>query len=192
MAVPNEELRNALLDDPMKVLAIAGTGVSIAVSGNERCASWDSLINDGIQLCSDRGVGNPEWVFRARELVRTGDFISAAEMITESLGGPRSGAFAQWLNERYTSFPIKDNRIITELNKLECAIGTTNYDPLIENVTHRPVCTWQDEHLLGQVWDPAIRRVLHFHGVFDRPDTVIFGHRSYTKQTRRINVTTRV
>jgi hypothetical protein len=79
MATTIEELRDALVEDPMNVLAIVGTGVSIATSANARCASWDSLINDGIQLCSDRGVGNPEWVFQARELVRTGDFIGAAE-----------------------------------------------------------------------------------------------------------------
>src|SRR5262245_1196875 len=94
MATPNEELRDVLLDDPMKVLAMAGTGVSIAASGNARCASWDGLINDGIQHCSDRGVGPPPWVHQARQFVANNDFIAAAEMITEALGGPRNGAFS--------------------------------------------------------------------------------------------------
>jgi hypothetical protein len=49
MATPIEELWDALLEDPMDVLAIVGSGVSVATSGNARCASWDSLINDGIQ-----------------------------------------------------------------------------------------------------------------------------------------------
>jgi hypothetical protein len=139
---------------------------------------------NGYQRCSDRRVGNPVWVYQARELVRTGDFIGAAEMITQALGGASSGAFAEWMNERYANFPISDNRIITELNRLECALGTTNYDLLIGNITHRQVCTWRDEQLFEQVWDAAFRRVLHLHGVYDRSDTVIFGHHSYNQLTR--------
>lgn len=56
---------------------------------------------------------------------------------------------------------------------------TTNYDDLIEQVTGLKHVTWQEPHLVTRVVRREDRRVVHLHGHWEHPDSVILGLHSY-------------
>jgi hypothetical protein len=175
MAEPREELLDVLKERPTDVLTVVGSGVSVATSGRYRCADWYGLLNHGINYVHERGLVAPTWTELRRKQLEETEFISVADMITEVLGGHTDGAFAEWFLQCYDACPVKDQRIIESLRDLRCGRSTTNYDKLIETVLGCDSCTWQDQHLLSWVMrGTGRRRVLHIHGVYDQPDSLIW------------------
>jgi tetratricopeptide (TPR) repeat protein len=57
--------------------------------------------------------------------------------------------------------------------------ATTNYDKLIEAVTKLPSVTWMQKERVERVIRGDEKGVLHLHGSFDQPESVVLSLRSY-------------
>jgi SIR2-like domain len=171
-------------------VVIVGSGVSVAVTGNSPTASWLGLIKSGISRASSFNRNLPEeWKERLLEeldYAEKNDYLpgllSIAEKITAALGGREGGSFHSWLRDDIgllsaTSADASD--LIRAIGDLGLPLATTNYDTLLESSLVRSSCTWQDASTAQQIVRGASSGILHLHGSWENPGSVIFGSASY-------------
>jgi hypothetical protein len=176
-----KDLRQAI--ESRTALLIVGSGVSIAVSGNAKAASWNGLLEDGARYCVD--VAQPlqaGWLSRQLETLQKGDCDerrAVAEIISSKLGAPKGGEFGRWLRESVGSLEVKKPGLIEALAGLKVPIATTNYDHLIEKVTGLSAVTWRQSAKVERVLRGAEPAVVHLHGDYEQPESVVLGIRSY-------------
>jgi hypothetical protein len=84
-----------------------------------------------------------------------------------------------WLRKTFEGLTAKETALIKEISEFNIPIATTNYDTLIENVTGLPSITWKDDAKVLRFLRNQERSVAHLHGIWDVPDSVIFGSKSY-------------
>jgi len=60
-------------------------------------------------------------------------------------------------------------------------MATTNYDDLITQVTGLPVVVWTETDKLVRVIRGEEKGIIHLHGCWNRPESVVLGTRSYDK-----------
>jgi hypothetical protein len=117
----------------------------------------------------------------ARDPVKAGDAVRAA------LGGPE-GEFAGWLRQTFTVRRMAGEMPIIDAisNLLTPVLATTNYDRLLThpfNPFISRTATWRDQVKL-QLGLRDGTRVLHLHGIYDEPETVVFGRSDYDRLLR--------
>ena len=184
MATPREDLIARLAARPEHVLVIAGSGVAIASTQNAPVASWEGLLDHGVRYCVDHLQSSEDWARLRREQLKLGEFIEVASEVSKKLSAPKSGLYAGWLQETVGKLTALEPRLIRSLRAWGSPIATTNYDTLISQQTGIEPITWQDRAWLAQFFDGEIKRVLHLHGVYTKPETVILGARSYEDVVR--------
>ncbi len=164
-------------------VAVVGAGVSIFSTGNAPCASWTGLLHHGVQRCADVITSLPaDWAERANKDIDSGDLddlLAGAEKVSNKLGAPNGGEYARWLRESVGVLDAGHREILEALRDIGVIIATTNYDDLIEKVTGLPAVTWMDGARVERVLRGDERAVLHLHGYWQRPESVILGIRSY-------------
>jgi hypothetical protein len=69
--------------------------------------------------------------------------------------------------------------VLKALADLGVPLVTTNYDGLMEQVTGRPAVTWREGALVEQVVRGNKNAMLHLHGHWEDPPSVVLGIRSY-------------
>lgn len=69
-----------------------------------------------------------------------------------------------------------DHSVLDALGDLGVQLATTNYDGLLEKVTGLPAVTWQEPNRVLQGDETGI---LHLHGYWEFPESVVFGRGSY-------------
>jgi hypothetical protein len=166
-----------------QVVVIAGAGVSIGAVGDQlvdghNVASWQGLLKHGVEharMDDDRRRIRRDQL----EAGDTEELVSVAEFITKAMGGREGGAYSAWLGKTVGALQATRPGVIRALHALGAPIATTNYDNLIEDVTGLDRFTWKD----GAQWQLVLRgrrrAVLHLHGHFLVPSSVILGLRSY-------------
>ncbi|WAS96399.1 SIR2 family NAD-dependent protein deacylase [Nannocystis punicea] len=180
-----------ILRRPDRVVFVVGTGVALgAVRGSpsEAMASWDGLIRSGLERAHALGK------FPAEELAdykkqldhtRHGALIHVASVVEDTLGAPDQGEFRRWLRETVGTFVsnLRDRSVldaIADHQKRGVLLATTNYDLLLEHVTGLSEVTWRDlpgiDRTLRERDDP---QVIHLHGAWRRPESVVLGIKSY-------------
>jgi hypothetical protein len=166
-----------------RCIAIIGAGVSISSTDNAPCASWTGLLHHGVQRCVDVVPNLPEgWAARSGADIDSGDIddlLSGAEKVSRKLGAPLSGEYSRWLRESVGALHAVHREILEALKELGVVLATTNYDDLIEGVTGLPTVTWMDGARVERVLRGDEPAVVHFHGHWQRPESVILGIRSY-------------
>jgi hypothetical protein len=170
-----------------RMLVIVGAGVSIAASGQENgergVASWTGLLRDGVERCVEVCESLPEgWADRVYAEIDSGDLdelLSAAEKISRKLGAPAGDEYARWLCETVGALHVADPPVITAIRDLGLPIATTNYDGLLEEVTGRPAVTWREGERVERVIRGDEEAILHLHGFWAEPESVVLGIRSY-------------
>jgi hypothetical protein len=165
-----------------QVVVVAGAGVSIRSSGGQSVASWTGLLADGIGRCVELGQGDEEWARRRREDLTSGqmdELLSVAEQVTQRLGGPGGGEFRRWLRETVGTLKAQQPDVLEALRDLGVPLASTNYDGLIEEVTHRPPVTWKESADVERVLRGDEDAVLHLHGYWRQAGSVVLGVRSY-------------
>jgi tetratricopeptide (TPR) repeat protein len=174
-----ERLRDEIAEG--HALAIIGAGISIGATGNARAASWTGLLEDGVDRC--QLLDQPaEWADRVRAEIRSGDMddlLSAAEKVSRKLGAPKKGEFHRWLREAVGALEAKDRAVLDALRDLGIPLATTNYDDLLEDVTGLPPVTWRDGSRVERLLRGDEKGILHLHGHWDDPDSVVLGIRTY-------------
>jgi len=162
-----------------KIIAVAGSGISRATT--QDAPLWGDLIESGIQRCVEVGE-TQAWCDAARSMLKVGSLdmlLMAAELVHGKLNENGGGEFAAWLRECFESLEPQDRTVIEALATLELPLITTNYDDLIEQVTGLKHVTWQDRRLVTREVRRDDRRVLHLHGHWEQPESVVLGLRSY-------------
>jgi tetratricopeptide (TPR) repeat protein len=167
-----------------QAVAIVGAGVSIAATGNAAAASWAGLLEDGVAYCEH--LLGPSLPARWAEIRRaqlssddTEELISAAEDITRRLAGPGGGEYRRWLEQSVGQVTATRPEVLEALAALGIPLATTNYNGLLEQATGLPTVTWRDGAQVEQVLRGERKAVLHLHGHWDDPASVVLGIRSY-------------
>jgi len=172
-----EELRKG------QVVVVVGAGVSVAATGGSPIASWSGLLLNGVDHCEavahplPLGWGNP-----VRQQIQSGDtleMVLAAENIATRLSAPAGGDYRSWLRETVGSLKPEQSAVLETLRDLEVLLATTNYDSLLESVTGVPAVTWLDAAKVQRVLRCDDVGILHLHGHWERPESVVLGIRSY-------------
>ncbi len=120
---------------------------------------------------------------------QTHHFLTAAQDITEGMGGVQSKHFAEWLARTVGEIKTKDSSVLDALHALRQygnLLATTNYDDLAlgEPPTLRAV-TWRDtDELLSAVRDWDTDTVAFLHGYWRRPESVVLDWKSYEQIAR--------
>jgi hypothetical protein len=107
------------------------------------------------------------------------EVLSVAEQIYSRLGAPEGGEYACWLSDTVGRLEVRCPDVLEALRDLGVPIITTNYDSLIEDVTGLQPVTWRETWRVEQVLRGDASGVLHIHGHWDDPASVVLGIRSY-------------
>ncbi|MCH7688262.1 MAG: SIR2 family protein, partial [Planctomycetes bacterium] len=166
-----------------RAMIVAGTGVSIATSANDQFASWKGLLLHGIERCVETVSPLPNgWDKRICSQINSGDpveMVLAASNIETRLGGSQKGNFRKWLHDSVGSLTPDNPALIQAMADLNIPIATTNYDDLISQVTKRRPVTWTDYALTQRWLRNDEEGILHLHGHWEQPASVILGVLSY-------------
>ena len=175
---PKHDLREMIR--AKQIVVVVGSGVSIAT--NKNAPTWQGLIASAADRCRSLGAKD-SWrkqVASQLELKDDADILlSAAELVHRKLKNSGDGNFARWLRDCFGALHPEDPSVITAIAGFDAPILTTNYDDLIEKVTGRKHVTWQDSANVAKVARGDDSRVLHLHGHWEHPDSVVLGIQSY-------------
>ena len=175
-----------------RVLAIIGAGVSIGATKGHPQSSWTGLLESGIERCLT--VAHPlplGWSERLHENIHSGDpqlLLATAQEISLQLGAPEGGEYRRWLRETVGSLPLHDRIVLDALRDLPVILATTNYDSLLEEVTGLAPVTWRDRTNAERVLRGEDRGIVHLHGFWNEPESVILSLRSYEEISRNEHV----
>lgn len=195
MKKPRDKLAAALAANPRDFVFVMGAGVTIgAVSGTEAAmyASWSGLIRHGLRNAVSLGQLEKPDADRLEALLdsdRPGLWIAAAGQLSEALGAPSGGDFRQWLREAVGCFStsIQDRSVVDVLRDFErrgVTLATVNYDSVLEEATGLPAVTWKQPTEVERVLRGQSRGILHLHGHWEDPESIVFGTRSYDEVVR--------
>ncbi|MEK6322387.1 MAG: tetratricopeptide repeat protein [Acidobacteriota bacterium] len=163
---------------------IVGAGVSIGASRNHPCASWTGLLHNGVDRCvAVRGL-RKELADMLHVQIDSGDLdllLATAEAVSSKLGAPDGIEYSTWLRETAGSLTPLHRETIEALYGLGCVLATTNYDGLIEKVTGLDAVTWMERGQVSRVVRGDDEGVLHLHGFWKKPESVVLGARSYER-----------
>lgn len=189
------ELRQAIAKDPRGVIIIVGAGVTLgALAGTEHQAraSWSGLIRDGLEYAVAHGRLDPADGDRLRGLLESKNadmWILAAERLTTALDGPTGGDFKAWLRRSVGALAdsIRERSVLdplVELSRLGATIATVNYDGVLEEATGLTPVTWRQPSRVERVLRRDERGILHFHGYWEDPTSIVLGCSSYGEVVR--------
>jgi hypothetical protein len=170
-----------------QVTVLVGTGVSVYSTGNAPSASWKNLLTEGINYCKEWANPMPsdETVSQQREkLVTSGvdDLLSVATAVEAALGGPSGGLMREFLKETVGGLKATSHEMlegIKAFHEAGAVIATTNYDGLLEDALALPAVPWTRAAEVEHVLRGRSDGVLHLHGWWREPESVVLGIRSY-------------
>ena len=171
------ELKTELAEE--RVVPVIGSGVSTAVAG---IPGWLGVIRNAVEHCVMTGCFATEEADAVRALIDGKSLIEAAELVKSAMGAPY-GEYPLWLKKQFGTFKgdWESNVLIDAIADLLPSIFvTTNYDRLLSTLLpDRPnSVVWNAPAKL----QTGIREggvVLHLHGIYDEPETVVFGAADY-------------
>ena len=179
----NDDLRQQIADH--RIVAIIGTGVTTAATNSQPCSSWHGLLHDGITRCVDLSRLSTNLADGLRAQVDSNDLdllLSAAETVSVKLGAENNdGEYGLWLRESVGSLKAENKELLESLRDLDVILATTNYDGLLEEITGFPPVTWMESAKVERVLRGEDKAVLHLHGYWEKPESVILGIRSYER-----------
>lgn len=173
------------------VLVVVGSGVSFGATGQNR-ATWRGLLNHGLDYLFAQGVWDEEKVTAERFLINDSfdkrpnleEVLRRADSVTDGLGGPDGPMFAHWLKEAIGTLRAADGQTTTldairDLADAGAIVMTTNYDDLLCDALELPPVTWLEPEAVLQVINRKRPGIIHIHGHWRQPKSIVFGKRSY-------------
>jgi hypothetical protein len=110
--------------------------------------------------------------------------LSAAERVSSYLGYPDRGEWANWLDEAVGQLCAADESLLRAIVTLGVPILTTNYDDILASTAGLIPVTWREPERVQQVLRGKEGAIVHLHGHWRRPDSVVLGVRSYEQPLR--------
>jgi hypothetical protein len=168
-------------------IIIVGAGVSKAAS-NHPYADWQGLLRAGFEYVTDncpalREESRESLSLRVNQRENLDEWLTAAYEIQSTLR--RNGQFENWLEESVGRIRPVNKELIDAIGALDVPIFTTNYDGILSEHLNRSVITWEEPDEILRVLrkkDNAHRKnIVHLHGYYKRPSSVVFGVDSYTR-----------
>jgi hypothetical protein len=168
-----------------ELVAVIGTGVSVALTGNKNPAmTWKGLVRHGFAYGRSKGKIDDAQASRWEPLLEStdlDDLLSAAELVGRRLEAPAGTLYARWLENVFK--PVQPaGEMMKGIEAVRAAgipICTLNYDPLLERVTGLPAITVSEKARVAQWMSRELPGILHLHGSWDAPATCILGIRDY-------------
>jgi hypothetical protein len=159
-----------------------GAGVSARATNNP-VATWTGLLENGVRFCEANIDGlRPGWADRVRADIKSADpddMLIAAEKITRKLGS--SVNLQAWLRASIGNFQPITRDVLEAIAALNLPIMTTNYDRLLEEVTGQLPVNWREHERIRRVLVENEPGIVHIHGWFEMPDSIILDIRSYER-----------
>jgi hypothetical protein len=168
-----------------QLVLILGAGISAAATNRHPLSSWTGLVNHAIDRCVELGHRDQAWAERAKADVNSpydDDLIAAAEKATSGLGGRLGADYGKWLREAVGSLQIEDTALTDVIRRYAergSLIATTNYDDIVSDATGWPIVTWRDNTTIQRVFHRDDHAIIHLHGYWRDPVSVVFGASSY-------------
>lgn len=184
------ELRQTLAASPTNVVVLIGAGVSMGALRDTKLAaisSWAGLLRNGLARCKQRGWLDAQAATQLREHLASDDaqrWILAAEAMTNAMGSARGGEFRSWLADTVGQFadasrPTDVLEALAALSERGVILATVNYDGILEKATGLPPITWRQRDKVEKLLHGTTRGILHLHGHWDEPESVVLGDGSY-------------
>lgn len=175
------ELVNAIRQG--NAVFIVGAGASLHTTQGSAEASWIGLIEAGVDRCVDLDPALPKtWKRSKLRALRGSDpsqMIQVAQEVEACLKRMPGRHYAKWLSDTVGELRIVDPTLVDALLSSRAPLLTTNYDSLLELGTGREAITWnQFSDMQAELVEPG-KSVVHLHGHWRRPETVVFGYDSY-------------
>jgi len=165
-----------------RAVFFVGAGVSARATNNP-VATWCGLLEDGVRFCEEHIGGlRPGWADRVRADIGSADpddMLVAAEKITRKLAS--SVNLRAWLRASIGNFQPITRDVLEAIAALNLPIMTTNYDRLLEEVTGQFPINWQEDDRVRSVLVDNEPGIVHVHGWFEVPESIILDIRSYER-----------
>jgi tetratricopeptide (TPR) repeat protein len=167
-----------------RAVLVVGSGVSIAATNRAKAASWQGLLELGVEHCVTLdGARRGKWESRKLEDVHSPnlhDLLSAATNIAGIIR--KEGEWSRWLSDTVGQLQPVRPEILAALGGLNAPIVTTNYDALLDSHLQRRAITWQDS--ADQIAFHRLENrdcILHLHGVWHDAESVVLGADDYAR-----------
>ena len=178
----HRQLRDAI--EQRRVVVVVGAGVSASATARAPCSTWPGLLRDGLEYCASRGLVMPtaqrDWIQRL-EKAGAEDMTELASLIQGWLGGREHPVYQQWLRDAIRPLQPRSTRLIRAILNLGCPVATTNYDNLLCQVSGLNPILWTQEDAVHRFLTGQEPGILHLHGHFYAPETVIFSNEDYQR-----------
>ncbi|MGJ8673316.1 SIR2 family NAD-dependent protein deacylase [Rubritalea sp.] len=190
----NMQKRDEVLDSIGRngLVVVIGAGVSLQSVGHPGqstdVAGWPGLLTHGVEHCLKHQLLVADEANLVREQIRIGTnngktdyLIEAAQRIHDSLDKRTNGRY-WWLHDSIGQLTVKEPRLIRAIQGMGGLVTTLNYDSLVEDVTEwRPIEWHQRTEVTRCMHDRERDVVLHLHGFWKNPDSIILDRLSYEK-----------
>lgn len=185
-----DELRGILATEMRRVVIVVGAGVTLAAlqeTEYAEVASWRGLLLDGLRRCTAlRLLASTE--VQGLTLVLQGErpelWVTVAEVVARALGAPDGGEYRRWLRETVGCFApaVRDPSVpeaLAALARRGALLATVNYDHVLSAETGLEPVLWTERSRVEQLLAGKGDGVLHLHGHWATPESVVLGTRSY-------------
>jgi hypothetical protein len=170
-----------------ELVAVVGTGVSIALTDNKvPSLSWKGLILDGFAHAVQKGRISPAQQKSWRPQLQSNDLddlLGAAEFMGRKLDAPVGDLYARWLENTFKDLKPTNKKMQDAIRTLQaCSVPlcTLNYDSLLESVTGLPTVNLGELGRVAAWMRKESAGILHLHGSWDTPAMCILGIRDYS------------
>lgn len=166
-----------------RVAFVVGAGFSVASTPADAPASWQKLIAHGLTFASAIGAAGAQDIGRIEQLAGAGthDTLIAAASEIETYLRSVSAGFDIWMAESAGSLHLKHPELRDALRGLNVTICTTNYDTLLSQDGGPPPIPWTDGIRSLNVLRGDTNGILHLHGAYDVPESIVFGDGGYDR-----------
>ena len=106
-----------------RALIVCGSGVS--KSADKNAPDWKRLIESGITESVGWGFADEKWKARQLQTLEHGDvneWIAAADLFTEKLGGQDNGHFGRWLERTVGALKPHNRDLLDDIENLRCPL----------------------------------------------------------------------
>jgi hypothetical protein len=182
-----QALKQAMVDNRCILFLGAGASLGATDPQGNRLPSWETFVLDLLNEIERENPQDQNIHTEIQDLVNLGELLALSEWIDLKLS---SSALARYIRVRLSE--AKDSRVHEVLSKKAfAAVLTTNYDNLAEDYLTRagrhpftvtPHTSVSEISVAEEALrDKSSRRVpvIKPHGTWERPDTVVFGPRSF-------------
>lgn len=178
------DLRNAA--SAGRLVAIMGAGTSIGLASPATPAkNWRELLNHCFSYAKEVGAIDQKQLERWADQAQADDLdelLAAADFVVRKLGGPPGLLYSRWLESNFSKQKAKTGPLrdaVSALSKARIPLATLNYDTLLERVTKTNSIHMNDARRVIDWGRKDNSDILHLHGVWNHPETCIFGSGDY-------------